>query len=247
MLVIPGTGETSTLLVNGGKISIVRRLRSSETSPGVTSLDKPAQARFFIGDHESRSPAMIAAEAAAKTHSLEFVPDSERRARLNRQVRVSRLLMGVAVACVLASAGAYRRGLSHQLDAITSQRGALRARVTQAMAARDTLASLAGSINAIGALHRSAPRWSAVFSRIAIALPRDASLIGLRADGDSVTLEGQASNASAVFGALRSAPSVVGVRSTAPIRQELTVDKGSVERWTLALRVAHDVAVLSGR
>ena len=247
MLVIPGNDETSALVVHGGKISIVRRLRSSETSLGMTSSDKPAQSTFFIGDHESRSPAMIAAEAAAKTHALEFVPDAELRARLNRQVRLSRLLMGVAAACVLASAGVYHWRLSRQLDALTSQRAALRVRVTQAMATRDTLASLAGSINAIGALQRSAPRWSAVFSRIAIALPRDASLIGLRADGDSVNLEGQASNASAVFGALRSAPSVVGVRSTVPIRQELTVDKSSVERWTLALRVAHDVAVLSGR
>jgi hypothetical protein len=247
MLVVPGNNETSAVVVRGGRISIARRLRSRETSLGVSSSGKSAQATFFIGGHESRSPAMIAAEAAGSTRSLEFVPDLELRARVDRQVRASRLLMGVAAACVFASAGAYRRGLLHQLEAITSQRGALRARVTQAVAARDTLASLTGSINAIGALQRSAPRWSAVFSRIAIALPRDASLIGLRADGDSVNLDGQASNASAVSGALRSAPSVMGVRSTAPIRQELTVDKSSVERWTLALRVAHDVAVLSGR
>jgi hypothetical protein len=247
MLVILGNDETSALVVRGGKMSIARRLRSGETSLGVASSGESAQSTFFIGGHDGRSPAVIAAEAAERTRSLEFVPDSELRARLIVQIRVSRLLMGVAAACVLASAGAYRRGLSHQLEAITSQRNALRARVTQAVTTRDTLADLAGSINAIRVLERSAPRWSAVLARIAVALPRDASLIGLRADGDSVNLEGQASNASAAIGALRSAPSVIGVRSTAPIRQDLTADKGSVERWTLALRVAHDAAVLSGR
>jgi hypothetical protein len=46
----------------------------------VTSSDTPPQSTFFIRDHESRSPAMIAAQAA-KDAVAEFVPDSELRTR----------------------------------------------------------------------------------------------------------------------------------------------------------------------
>ena len=117
------------------------------------------------------------------------------------------------------------------------QRSALRSRVSAAVAARETLDHLTRSVNAIQSLERRSPRWSATIARIAVALPRDASLIALRADGDSVSLEGQAGNAAAVFAALRSVPGFVDVRSTAPIRQELTVGQSSIERWSLAFRV----------
>ena len=246
-LVVSGDAETSVLMVRGGRISIARRLRTSEASSAIESLGAPMTSMFFIGGQDGRSPALVAAEAARKTRSLELVPDSEVRARFNAQARTTRMLMGVSAACMLTSAGAYRWSLSHRVDAIVNQRSALHARVSQAVAARDTLAGLAGSNTSIGLLERSAPRWSAVFARIAVALPSDASLIGLRADGDSVNLEGQASNASAVFGAFRSAPGVIGVRATTPIRQELAFGKTSVERWTLALRVAHDAIGRSGR
>jgi Tfp pilus assembly protein PilN len=150
---------------------------------------------------------------------------------------VTRQLFGVAAACVVAAGGIYRWGLSRHLDIIAERRSALRSRLSAAVAARETLDQVTRSVNAIQSLERRSPRWSATVARIAVALPRDASLIALRADGDSVSLEGLAGNAAAVFAALRSVPGVVDVRSTAPIRQEFTVGQNSIEHWTLAFRV----------
>jgi hypothetical protein len=196
-----------------------------------------ASSKSILLGQAGRSPALIAADAARFTHSLQLLSDSARRARINAQARVTRRLFGVAAACVIAAGGVYRWGLSRHLDIIVQQRSALRSRVSAAVAARDTLDHLTRSVNAIQSLERQSPRWSATVARIAVALPRDASLIALRADGDSVSLEGQAGNAAAVFAVLRSVPGIVDVRSTTPIRQELTVGQRSIERWSLAFRV----------
>jgi hypothetical protein len=56
-------------------------------------------------------------------------------------------------------------------------------------------------------------------------------------------MQGQATNAAAVFGALRAAPGVTSVRSNAPIRQELVAGHETSEHWTATLHVAHGDAV----
>ena len=231
-VIVPDTAETTALIVRRGALESVRRLRSSGTL-----LDDGASSKSIILGQAGRSPALIAADAAQFTQSLQLLSDSARPARFNAQARVTRWLFAVAAACVVAAGGIYRWGLSRHLAIVAEQRSALRSRVGAAVAERDTLDHLTRSVNAIQSLERHSPRWSATVARIAVALPRDASLIALRADGDSVSLEGQAGNAAAVFATLRSVPSIVDVRSTTPIRQELTIGRSSIERWSLAFRV----------
>ena len=92
-------------------------------------------------------------------------------------------------------------------------------------------------------LENSAPRWSAVLSRIAIALPESTELSSIHAESDSATVEGQARDASIVVSALQRTPGVTAARPTSPIVRELSADQVAVERWRLVLRVDHHAAV----
>jgi Tfp pilus assembly protein PilN len=246
-VLVEGESESTLLTLGSSSIRSARRLRPSDAQSETTRGPTNRPSKAFGAGTGPESSAFIAAGDVIATREFEFVSDDERRIRSSRQTRVARWLMGIAAACLLAATGSYRWSLSRQLDALTAQRTALRSRVNRAMAARDTLTSLSATLGAMASLEQSAPRWSAVLSRIAVALPQDASLIGLRADGDTVTVEGQAQNAAAIFGALRLTSGVIAVRATAPIRQELTVGQNAVERWTLSLRVVHDAAVRGTR
>jgi hypothetical protein len=237
-LVVADTHETTVLMIRGGALSVARR---SRPGAGLSPDGAMASRSFILGDG-TRSATLIAAGAASVTRSLQLVSDAARQARREAHLRVIRWLLCATAACVVAAGGVYRWGLSRHLSAIAIHRQAIRPRVTSAVAARDTLDLLLRSINAMRSLERATPRWSSAIARIVVALPQDVSLITLRADGDSVTLDGQAIDAASVFAALRSTPGVVDIRATAPIRQELAVGESSIERWTIALRVARIVA-----
>jgi hypothetical protein len=120
---------------------------------------------------------------------------------------------------------------------------ALHWRAERAIAARDSAQQLAAVLAAFANLDRSAPRWSAVLSQLALALPEDAELTSLRAADDSMSLEGQAGNAARVLSALRRAPGVRSTGTTTPIRRETSARETPVEVWSVVLRVDHDAAV----
>jgi hypothetical protein len=229
-VVVAGGVETTVLIVRGGVLSLARRLRVGEVLPDDTAVS------IVLGDVAS-SVVRVAAAAARFTRSFELLSDSARAGRRETSHRVTRALLAIAAACIVATGAIYRWGLAHRLEIIEKRRAAIHSGVNRAVAARDTFARLVRSINAMQSLERSSPRWSKAIARVALALPQDASLVSLRADGDSVTLEGQSSNAALTFASLRSAPSIVDVRATAPIRQELASGPGALERWTLVLRV----------
>jgi hypothetical protein len=229
-VVVAGVFETTVLIVRGGVLSLARRLRVGEV------LTDDNAASVVLRDMNC-SVVRIAAEAARFTRSLELLSDSARARRRETNLRVTRALLAIAAACIVATGAIYRWGLAHRLEIIEKQRAAIHSGVNRAVAARDTFARLVRSINAMQSLERSSPRWSKAMARVAVALPHDASLVSLRADGDSVTLEGQSSNAALTFTSLRSAPGIVDVHATAPIRQELASGPGALERWTLVIRV----------
>jgi hypothetical protein len=115
------------------------------------------------------------------------------------------------------------------------------------MAARDSLATLNETLNAIASLEQSSARWTALLGRVATSLPREASLTSMRADGDSASFDGEAANASLVFSALRTAPGILAVSPAAPIRQETAPGAPPIERWMISTRVDHRAAVAGRR
>jgi hypothetical protein len=112
-----------------------------------------------------------------------------------------------------------------------------------AAALRDSARRDVERLTAFAELERSAPRWSAVLSRVALGLPSDASVFSLRVDGDSLAIEGEATDASRVVTGLQRTVGVRTTRAISPILHEGSGEQAPVERWRLGLRVDHLAAV----
>jgi hypothetical protein len=201
---------------------------------------KPEEAPDDVDVAMDAALAGLAARSAI-AQRLELVSEAVRQLRARRWRRVSQGLTAASVALLIASAGLRLWSVRRQLDAIRVRRQALHARVESALAFRDTLEVLSSRLRDIGALEKNAPRWSAVISHIAEGLPISAHLSALRAQGDSLFLEGQGTSAAEVFADMRDTPGISAVRASTPIRQEIVPGHSPVERWSLA---AHAVAAL---
>lgn len=233
-------GEPTMLELEHGALSRVRRLRATVNFPPTT----PERRWQVIGGADAnKSAPVVAAAAAGLTKRFEIVPDSVRRARLARERRIAALLVVYASIALVGAAVAFRWRLERQLSDIEARRSALQSRVSRAVTSRDSLQRILERLAAVAELERSAGRWSAVLSRIALTLPEDALLSSIRAEADSLALDGQSSDASRVVSALRRTPGVKTARVTAPIVRESSVDQPSMERWHLELRVDHRAAV----
>ena len=227
-------GEVTSLEIDRGRLTLVRRTATA-----------PEGATLLAADPEGA--ANEAAAAARSTSDHEFVGPAERDRRASVVRSTSRWLYAAAAAGVVAAAGIHYAGLVRERDALREARAAIAPQVAAAMRARDSLSKLTTVVTAVDRLEQSSARWSAVISRMATTLPRQATLASLRAEGDSVRFDGDAEDAAAVFNALRTAPGVLSLRPSAPIRQEAGTDAKPVERWTITTRVDHRAAVRGNR
>ena len=131
-------------------------------------------------------------------------------------------------------------GLSREHDAIVAERARLREPVTRALAVRDSLGQVANRLATIRSASTTAPRWAPLLVALSARLPDDAFLLSLRADGDSLRLEGEAARAEGVFDALRKVQGLAALRPDGPIRQEIAEDGSTSERFTLSARVVRE-------
>jgi hypothetical protein len=231
--------EIHIIEVEAGSISCVRRLRIADDC-------LPAEAAhpwYVVGTGGSdASAATVAASAATLSRRFEIIPNATRRARIARERRISRAFVAIACVNILVAAMAYRWRLERQLTQVGARRSAIREAASRAIALRDSAGRLVERITAMSELERSAPRWSAVLSRIVVALPADAVLTSIRAESDSVTVDGEATDASSVISPLRRAPGIGSARSTSLLSRELSVDQSGPERWRVAVHVDHAAA-----
>lgn len=182
--------------------------------------------------------ALLAALHAPRAAGPELLPDVLHVARRRRARRGAAILAASAVALLAGAAGLEYHGLGRELEVVAGRRAEIRAGVEEALRAREVLTALDDRLAALRAIEATGPRWSDVVPILAEHLPRGAHLVALRAVGDSVVLEGAASNAAAVFEALRAAPGIDGVRADAPIRREVGEGGAPVEWFAVALRLA---------
>jgi Tfp pilus assembly protein PilN len=227
--------ELDMFEVDAGSLQRVRRFRSAASLPAA----EHGRQRFTLGGNEDRSVAMVAAAGARVSRRGELIPDTLRRVRAEHQRQISALAVAFVCINLLAAAIAYRWRLERQLTHIVARRSAIQSTVKQAVTLRDSAELLVERIRMIAELEAAAPRWSAVLSRIAIALPEDAQLESVRTESDSVTIEGQAQDASRVLSALKGTPGLNAIRSTSSILRELGTDQMPVERWRFSMRVDH--------
>ena len=231
--------EISVVEVETGSIKCVRRLRGSEDFQPI----EPKRPWCLIGTGElDRSAAMMAAAAAKSPRRFEIVPDSARRARAARDRKVTRLFIVAACLNLVAAAISFRWRLDQQVALVAERRAAIRASVARALALQDSMRRLVERTTAVAELERTAPRWSAVLSRIVVSLPADAELSSIRAESDSVMLEGQSTDASRVVSALGRTDGVKSTRMRSPIVHEGLANETAAERWQLAVRVDRQAA-----
>ena len=255
-------GHVEVLTVEHGQLTGLRRIRSDgpEQRPlidtlaerkdivllGAPRLAEPiarslaaAGLRLTMpGTPESpASPELLAAQFAQDTQGPLLMPEplrvERRRQRTRRSVQVL-----AASAVLLVAAGALELwGVRRELAAVSAQRLELRGRLAGVLATRDTVTLLAERIAALRSAEMSAPRWSDALALVAEYLPRDAHLLSLRAEGDSLVLEGVARRAAPVFEAMARAPAALAVRAQGSIRREIRDEIGQVERFTLSVRL----------
>lgn len=150
--------------------------------------------------------------------------------------RLARRLGMITAALLVVSGGLLLWGVKRELRATVAERAAIRNEVSEALGLRSDIGALDARSTMIGTLRSTAPRWSAVLSSIAEALPEDAHLTSIQARGDTVVLEGVAARAAGVFEALQGDPDITAVHSNAPVRQQLQ-DGAPVEHFTVAARL----------
>jgi hypothetical protein len=238
-VVVAGSAEWTRLSVDDGRLALARRSRE----PLVATAGRQ-QLNLAMSAEDA---ADVAAGAVLEVRAFELVSDAQRRQRRDMARRASRWLIAAATLFLVGAAAAHRWGLARELDALTGARARLQPKVAAAMAARDSLATLNETLNAIESLEQSSARWTALLGRVATSLPREASLTSMRADGDSASFDGEAANASLVFSALRTAPGILAVSPAAPIRQETAPGAPPIERWMISTRVDHRAAVAGRR
>ncbi len=220
------------LVLERGHLTLVRRLRQVEPTAS------PAELLDHVGTvHRVIEPEAVAARLAARADGPEMLPEREYRRREAASARRVGRLLGCAAACLLLAAGVELWGRQRALEALVARRAALQSSVERVMTVREALGGLERRVAALDAAESRGSRWSTVLATVAERLPDDAHLFELRGAGDSLALAGQGGRAAAVFEALQQGDGVIGVRATAPIRQEARDSGPPVERFTLAARL----------
>lgn len=190
------------------------------------------------GDECKLSPDELAAGWATRAAGGDLVPESVRAQCRHRAGRTSRRLLAASAALLVVAAGLHLWGAQRELAAVRGRRDMIAKSVARAVELRGGLQGLDARLQALTAAEAGASRWSGVIADVADHLPRDAHLIGLRASGDSLQLQGVAGRAAGVFESLQRADRMVGIRAEAPIRQESPDSGPPVESFTLGARLS---------
>jgi len=137
-------------------------------------------------------------------------------------------LIGAAAALALGTVALQEIDVRRELTAVRAERAALAPRLA-VPSARDAERLASAGLRVDG------PRWSSVLGAIGDALPSDAFITRLRAQSDTVIVEGSAARATAAFDALAAAPWVGTIRASAPIRRETANDGVVTEKFEFTI------------
>lgn len=219
-----------------GRVEAVRVARSQPIElrrfPAGTRPDDVATA--VGGRARSLDPWLAAASGAARVVEPELVPGNVRDRRTRSERKRTAWIAGAAAALVIAAGAAHLWGLHHELALLRRAREAIRPRVEQVLAERETLTAAESRASAFHLAGVAAPEWSRVVADLSRALPHDAHLTALVAVRDSMTLDVVAASAAGAFEAVRAVPGVRTVRALAPVRREATPAGGIAEELQLA-------------
>ncbi|HEX6369723.1 MAG TPA: PilN domain-containing protein [Longimicrobium sp.] len=252
-LVLPVAGRLHAVELWRGRLAGVRRFppgaeRDDLEVDGATALAGPPEwrsaASLLLEERGARiaaprsegaevdRPELLAADWAPAA-GLALVPAGLEAGRSAAARRWAASLAAAAAVLLLAAAALEGWGARRELRAVEAERARLAPAVAQVQSVRGRLDALGTRFATLRALEGGAPAWPLVLASVAQTLPRDAWLTAFRAEGDSVTLEGEARRASRVFEAVSRTPGLTGVRVAAPVRRELTPAGIPMERFVI--------------
>lgn len=191
-----------------------------------------------LADAATDSPAaLLASSALLHPASLALEPPTARVTRQHRTRIATRTLVAATLLLVAGGLAIENYRLGNQLDRVASDRAAIAARVSDAVARRSRLESATDAAAALAEHEANASRASTALATIALVVPENASLSMLQVSGDSVNVDGDSDRSAEVYDALRGAPMLEGVRLAAPLRQERLADAEPVEHFSFAARI----------
>jgi len=252
-------GAVELLVIEAGRLAMTRRLRNGPApalaarvadacrglgplvllAPGWSpDLRAALAARGVEVAPESEPwaaepPEVLAARFASASDFLELVPPSAHAAAAARVRRLTRLLYAAAAGLVIATGALEWWGTARELDRVAAARARHHRQVAEALEVRAGLDRWDGRLATLRAAETGGIRWSGLLASLAEHLPEDAHLTALRAEPDSLILEGEAAQAPAAFESLQKMPAVAGIRALAPIRQETRDSGPPIERFVL--------------
>ena len=259
LAVIAITGDTAHVLrIQQHAVTQLRRIPSNQThditlaaerGPGVACVFAEGAAADAIAralaDHDwtvvRGGSAVRVAAIDGVAGKLELLPASVLHEQEQQRNVWAARLAAAALLLLLSTAGVHLWGAQRELQAVRAQRAALRPQVAPLLATRDSLDRLRERTDALRSLG-AAPQWTRALFDIALLLPPDAHLIGLRATGDTLVISAQGTGAGAALQALRSAASLKDVRLEGPVERDLEDGTTALERFTLQARVVTDTA-----
>jgi hypothetical protein len=225
--VVAGFDEAFELLVSDqGMLADVRRFRRTGDESAM------AEAARSLGDTTRVEDPLTATAAAMATPAIERWPMAFTgvlpEAGSTGRGTASWWMFGAAALLALGTVALQEIDVRRELAAVQAERAALAPQLAaNGTPDTDRRAQLDAQLDA--------PRWSGVLAAVADALPTDAYVTHLRAQSDTVIVEGTAARATTAFDALSTAPWVRTITASAPIRRETANDGAVTETFEFTI------------
>lgn len=254
-MVALGNGELEAVsripVCHSVPIRLKEELRARGTVPRVVALCGSEEIRPKVADELPESdiitlvdtgrgdtfPAAVAARYAGATSRLQLLRNPEFKRRQRRSRRISGAMWVAAVALLLGAAGIHLWGVREELEAIRTQRAAIRANVQEVLEIRNTLNHIGSRVEFLELQDVRRTRWAPILSELADRLPTTAYLDVFHAHGDSINLQGMSREPANIEAQIAESSMLVGVASNAGAENVLVDDEGSSQRFELIGRV----------
>ena len=222
-----------------GPEELLRSLRSACKEDGSALHGAQLARRGISGLDQLQFTAACGAalQALGARRAFDLRPDWARQG----DVRASRRRRGILLSLFVFSTALY--GLSaiytfrSQVGGLEHAVATLRPQAEEILTLRQAMMSAIERADLLARLELTQPRWTSVLAELAGALPTDAYLTMVSADGEGLRLEGYAFATSTVVGVLERSEVFDSVRLAGPVTRERT-PLGERERFTLDLLIA---------
>jgi hypothetical protein len=192
-------GEATVLTAQAGRLATMRRCRAEDAPAGATVV---------------RDALALAARHSPQAAELEWVGPLAAAARLARVRHITTRLLAGGLAALLLASALVPWGSARRLARIESTRDSLATSVRPLSDAYAEFLAVESAREALASARAHVP-WTVHLAALASALPDGAHFSAVRADGDSVMLEGSASDARRALTQLAAARGVRHLRALA--------------------------------